>query len=92
MIHTSFLQTSQSSGDKKKKKKLEHIFGIKLLLQFSVFFYFLLVFLLYYNLNEKRVIELQTQKIILEDLVHQYKTSQVGLENNIKIFKTGRKE
>ena len=88
MIHTSFLQTSQSSGDKKKKKKLEHIFGIKLLLQFSVVFFFLLVFLLFYNLNEKRVIELQTQKIILEDLVHQYKTSQVGLENNIKIFKT----
>ena len=88
MIHTSFSQTLQSIVGEKKKKKLEQIFGIKLLLQFSMIFIFLLVFLLFYNLNEKRVIKLETQKIILEELVHQYKRAQVGLENNIKIFKT----
>ena len=88
MRDTSFSQASPSIREQKEKKKLEQIFGIKLLMQFLIIFIFLLVFLLFYNLNEKRVIELQTQKIILEDLVRQYKRVQVGIENNIELFKS----
>ena len=87
MKDTSFSEASSSIRDEKKKKKLEQIFGIKLFIQFSVIFFFLLAFLLFYNLNEKRVIKLETQKIILEDLIHQYERAQIGLENNIELFK-----
>lgn len=87
MIHTGFSKASRRTCGEKKKKKLEQIFGIKLFMQFSIIFIFLLAFVLFYNLNEKRVVKLQTQKIILEELIHQYERAQIGLENNIELFK-----
>lgn len=86
MLRTIFTTTPLSTRASKKRMKLEQIFGTKLLIQFLIVFILLFLFISFYNLNEKRVIELRTQKMILEDLIHQYDAAQVGLNNNIELF------
>lgn len=91
MVNSIFPAAPHDNRSKKKRIKLSQFFCTKLFIQFTVFFILLFLILSFYILNENRVTELRSHKIILNDLIQQYDAAQVGLKNNIELFENDYK-